>query len=208
MFRVVIALITLVMPLRLSAQDGPIEELDLLLRDISTLSADILQLIVESDGGILEETKIQMRLKKPNRFYWETIDPFPELIVTNGALLWNYQPDLEQVTIEDWNSDDSELAAQLLNGKTDNLSDEYYIVVINSEETKSFELSPKMNDNIYNTVSITFINDILDMIHLDGKNGEQTVWEFNNLVINSPIADSLFEFIVPNDIDVIGNTTN
>ena len=208
MFRVVIALITLVMPLRLSAQDGPIEELDLLLRDISTLSADVLQLIVESDGGILEETKIQMRLKKPNRFYWETIDPFPELIVTNGALLWNYQPDLEQVTIEDWNSDDSELAAQLLNGKTDNLSDEYYIVVINSEETKSFELSPKMNDNIYNTVSITFINDILDMIHLDGKNGEQTVWQFNNLVMNSPIADSLFEFIVPNDIDVIGNTTN
>jgi len=208
MFRVIIALITLVMPLRLSAQDGPIEELDLLLRDISTLSADILQLIVESDGGILEETKIQMRLKKPNRFYWETIDPFPELIVTNGALLWNYQPDLEQVTIEDWNSDDSELAAQLLNGKTDNLSDEYYIVVINSEETKSFELSPKMNDNIYNTVSITFINDILDMIHLDGKNGEQTVWQFNNLVMNSPIADSLFEFIVPNDIDVIGNTTN
>jgi len=208
MFRVVIALITLVMPLRLSAQDGPIEELDLLLRDISTLSADILQLIVESDGGILEETKIQMRLKKPNRFYWETIDPFPELIVTNGALLWNYQPDLEQVTIEDWNSDDSELAAQLLNGKTDNLSDEYYIVVINSEETKSFELSPKMNDNIYNTVSITFINDILDMIHLDGKNGEQTVWQFNNLVMNSPIADSLFEFIIPNDIDVIGNTTN
>ena len=208
MFRVVIALITLVMPLRLSAQDGPIEELDLLLRDISTLSADILQLIVESDGGILEETKIQMRLKKPNRFYWETIDPFPELIVTNGALLWNYQPDLEQVTIEDWNSDDSELAAQLLNGKTDNLSDEYYIVVINSEETKSFELSPKMNDNIYNTVSITFISDILDMIHLDGKNGEQTVWQFNNLVMNSPIADSLFEFIIPNDIDVIGNTTN
>jgi len=196
------------MPLRLSAQDGPIEELDLLLRDISTLSADILQLIVESDGGILEETKIQMRLKKPNRFYWETIDPFPELIVTNGALLWNYQPDLEQVTIEDWNSDDSELAAQLLNGKTDNLSDEYYIVVINSEETKSFELSPKMNDNIYNTVSIIFINDILDMIHLDGKNGEQTVWQFNNLVMNSPIADSLFEFIIPNDIDVIGNTTN
>jgi len=208
MFRVVIALITLVMPLRLSAQDGPIEELDLLLRDISTLSADIRQLIVESDGGILEETKIQMRLKNPNRFYWETIDPFPELIVTNGALLWNYQPDLEQVTIEDWNSDDSELAAQLLNGKIDNLSDEYYIVVINSEETKSFELSPKMNDNIYNTVSIIFINDILDMIHLDGKNGEQTVWQFNNLVMNSPIADSLFEFIIPNDIDVIGNTTN
>ena len=208
MFRVVIALITLVMPLRLSAQDGPIEELDLLLRDISTLSADILQLIVESDGGILEETKIQMRLKKPNRFYWETIDPFPELIVTNGALLWNYQPDLEQVTIEDWNSDDSELAAQLLNGKTDNLSDEYYIVVINSEETKSFELSPKMNDNIYNTVSITFISDILDMIHLDGKNGEQTVWQFNELVMNSPIEDDLFEFITPNDIDVIRSATN
>ena len=77
-----------------------LDKLDALLQDISTLTADVTQLIVESDGGILEESEIRMQLKKPDGFYWETIAPFPELIVTNGKLLWNFQPDLEQVVIE------------------------------------------------------------------------------------------------------------
>ena len=208
MIRLVTALLALVLSFKISAQNGPIGELDLLLRNIKTLSADVLQLIVESDGGVLEESEIKMHLKKPNGFYWETTAPFPELIVTNGQLLWNYQPDLEQVIVEDWNSDDSELAAQLLNGKTDNLAEEYYAVTINSEETKSFELSPKMNDSIYNMITISFLNDRLDMIYMDGKNGERTVWQFNGLVMNSFIEDSLFDFTIPSGIEVINNSAN
>ena len=208
MIRLVTVLLAFGLSFKISAQNGPIGELDLLLRDIKTLSADVLQLIVESDGGILEESEIKMHLKKPDGFYWETTAPFPELIVTNGQLLWNYQPDLEQVVIEDWNSDNSELAAQLLNGRTDNLADEYYVVTINSEETKSFELSPKMNDNVYNMITISFLNDRLDMIYMDGKNGERTVWQFNGLVMNSFLEDSLFDFTVPNGIEVINNSAN
>ncbi len=108
------------------AQQTAIDELDTLLQGIETLSATVVQLIVESDGGILEESDIQMHLKKPDGFYWETLSPFPELVVTNGVTLWNYQPDLEQVVIEDWDTSRSELAAQLLNGQTGNLAEEYH----------------------------------------------------------------------------------
>ena len=202
------ALIALAFSQTLMAQEGPIGELDLLLRDITTISADILQLIVESDGGVLEETKIKMLLKRPDRLYWETVSPFRELIVTNGAILWNYQPDLEQVTIEDWDSEDSELAAQLLNGRTETLSNDYYVAFINADDNKSFELSPKMSDSIYDLVTVSFIDDVLDMIHLNGRNGEQTVWQFNNLVMNSLIENNSFEFEVPDDIEVVSNLNN
>jgi outer membrane lipoprotein carrier protein len=202
------ALVALAFSQTLMAQEGPIGELDLLLRDITTISADILQLIIESDGGVLEETEIKMLLKRPDRLYWETVSPFQELIVTNGEILWNYQPDLEQVTIEEWDSEDSELAAQLLNGRTETLSNDYYVAMINADDNKSFELSPKMSDSIYDLVTVSFIDDVLDMIHLDGRNGEQTVWQFNNLVMNSLIENNSFEFEVPDDIEVVSNLNN
>ena len=202
------ALVALAFSQALMAQQGPIGELDLLLRDITTISADILQLIIESDGGVLEETEIKMLLKRPDRLYWETVSPFQELIVTNGEILWNYQPDLEQVTIEDWDSDDSELAAQLLNGRTEKLSNDYYVAMIDADDNKSFELSPKMSDSIYELVTVSFIDNVLDMIHLNGRNGEQTVWQFNNLVMNSLIENNSFEFEVPDDIEVVSNLNN
>ena len=202
------ALVALAFSQALMAQQGPIGELDLLLRDITTISADILQLIIESDGGVLEETEIKMLLKRPDRLYWETVSPFQELIVTNGEILWNYQPDLEQVTIEDWDSEDSELAAQLLNGRTETLSNDYYVAMINADDNKSFELSPKMSDSIYELVTVSFIDNVLDMIHLNGRNGEQTVWQFNNLVMNSLIENNSFEFEVPDDIEVVSNLNN
>ena len=202
------ALVALAFSQTLMAQEGPIGELDLLLRDITTISADILQLIIESDGGVLEETEIKMLLKRPDKLYWETVSPFQELVVTNGQVLWNYQPDLEQVTIEDWDSDDSELAAQLLNGRTEKLSNDYYVAMINADDNKSFELSPKMSDSIYELVTVSFIDNVLDMIHLNGRNGEQTVWQFNNLVMNSLIENNSFEFEVPDDIEVVSNLNN
>ena len=100
------------------SQETPQAQLSNLLRQMNTMSATVQQLI-ESDGALLEESSIQMHVMRPGGFYWETLEPFPELVVTNGTVLWNYQPDLEQVVIENWDSSRAELAAELLGGRTD-----------------------------------------------------------------------------------------
>ena len=185
-----------------------LQRLDTLLQGIETLAADVVQLIVESDGGVLEQSDIRMYLKKPDGFYWETLTPFPELIVTNGSSLWNYQPDLEQVVIEAWDSSRSELAAQLLSGRTDNLAAEYRIETESStaDEHQEFKLIPLAADSIYDEISINFLLSELDMIYLDNKNGQQTVWRFQNVVRNQDLDDALFEFQPPAGIEVIENT--
>jgi outer membrane lipoprotein carrier protein len=182
--------------------------LDVLLSDINTLSANVLQLIVESNGGVLEESEIQMFLKKPDGFYWETLFPFPELVVTHGIKLWNYQPDLEQVVIENWDSSRSELAAQLLSGEIKNLSKEYTIrrITLPESEYQEFELIPIAPDSLYQQISINFMNSELESIYLDSRNGQQTVWRFENLVRNQAIADAQFEFLPPENIEIIENS--
>ena len=204
-------MLTLLPAVSLIAQFAPslttMDRLDALLNDIATLRSDVVQLIVESDGGVLEESEIQMMLKKPDGFYWETLTPFPELIVTNGSTLWNYQPDLEQVVIEDWHSSRSELAVQLLSGNIESLEGDYRIegVTLDSSEHQEFELLPKAADSVYQLISINFMNSELESIYLNSKNGQQTVWRFENVVRNQAISDAQFEFVPPANIEIIEN---
>ncbi len=208
MSRVTLVLFLLALSAISRAQNNAINELESLLQNLDTLSAKITQLIVEPDGGILEESQILLHVKRPDGFYWETISPFPELLVTNGRKLWNYQPDLEQVVVEDWDSSRSDLAAQLLYGRTDGLVDDYYIVVVNSELAQNFELKPKSADSLYEVITIKFIKGSLDLIYIQSTNGERTVWEFRDSSINLPLEDGLFEFTPPAGIEVVNNSIN
>ena len=206
MNRVISAMSMLILSATISGQERPIVKLDKLLSNIDTITAEINQLIVESDGGILEESQIIMHIKRPEGFYWETVTPFPELLVTNGKRLWNYQPDLEQVVIEDWNPDQSALAAQLLYGKTENLEEDYYIVAIDAEQSQTFELKPKSPDNLYELITISFINSSLELIYIENSSGERTAWQFTSSDINPPLGEDLFEFIPPDGIEIIYNS--
>lgn len=197
-------------PSPLLAQVAPRDQLDSLLQDIETLSASVTQLIVESDGAVLEESTIQMHLLRPDGFYWETLDPFPELVVTDGNTLWNYQPDLEQVVIEDWDSTRSELAAQLLSGRTEKLSEEYRIdLAPESDDSQSlFQLHPLDGDSVYRVIRISFLQQELESIHLDSKNGQQTLWQFSNLQRNEGVEATLFKFEPPAGIEVVDNSSS
>jgi outer membrane lipoprotein carrier protein len=190
------------------AQQTAIESLNANLASMVSLSADVEQLIVEADGGILEESLIRMLLKRPDGFYWETVEPYAELLVTNGVWLWNYQPDLEQVVIEPWNKEESELAAQLLSGDTGGLSTEYEIASLASEslEVSEFVLTPRASTNINRRVSLSFISSRLDSIVVEARNGQRTVWRFVNVVLNPQIEDEVFQFEIPEDIEVIENS--
>ena len=189
------------------SEDTPQAQLSNLLRQVNTMSATVQQLIVEFDGAVLEESSIQMHVMRPDGFYWETLEPFPELVVTNGAVLWNYQPDLEQVVIENWDSSRSELAAELLSGRTDSLAEEYEIYIENDagEDMAVFQLLPLDQNSLYRRINISFDNAALFSIHLDNKNGQKTLWQFNQPQINQQLSPDLFNFQIPPGIDIVDN---
>ena len=190
------------------AQQAPADKLEELLGSIDTIQADVRQLIMESSGGILEESEIKFKLKRPDGFYWETILPYPELIVTDGVTLWNYQPDLLQVTIEPWNAARSELAAQLLNGRMDEIRADYTITggAVRDGESWEFFLEPLDDASLYRRVTLYFSGTQLTSIHVDNGNGQRTFWEFFSQEINLPLDDAVFVFVPPEDIDVIDNS--
>jgi outer membrane lipoprotein carrier protein len=156
----------------------------------------------------LEESEIRMMLKRPEGFYWETLSPFPELVVTDGHSLWNYQPDLEQVVIEPWEANRSELAARLLSGDSTQLSTEYAVSLRDTGSSTFTELvlTPLAADSAYRQITLTFNDRDLDMIHIDSNNGQKTVWQFFNVTSNEDLDDSRFVFQIPDGVEVIQNS--
>ena len=155
----------------------------------------------------LKKASIQMHVMRPDGFYWETLEPFPELVVTNGAVLWNYQPDLEQVVIENWDSSRAELAADLLSGRSDSLTEDYEIFAQGDAGGNMvvFQLFPLDQNSLYRRINISFDNASLFSIHLDNKNGQKTQWRFIQPQINLMLSPDLFNFQIPTGIDIVDN---
>lgn len=187
-----------------SADD--VQLLEQQLAHLQTFRADVRQLIVESTGGVLEEGEILFMLQRPHGFYWETLQPFPELIVTDGSTLWNYQPDLLQLSIEDWDASRSELAAQLLSGNTEAIADDYTVSAVPVDNNNlEFLLYPKDPASLYAQVSLYFEHQELVSILLINTNGQRTFWEFHNRQINIALDPAQFTFETPDDefLDIV-----
>jgi len=178
-------------------------ELTALLDDIDTLRADVRQVVTEADGDVLEESRIRFVLKRPDGFYWETTEPWPELIVTDGETLWHYQPDLWQLTIDDWQQEESELAAQLLGGHTGRLTEEYTVEhhPDSTPAQRVFLLQPRDPGSMYEQLQLHFENGVLAAIEVDQTNGQRTMWEFSATTVNEPVNDARFRFELPDDVD-------
>ena len=190
-----------------SADEQDAQRLVERLDSLSTLRADVEQLIIESDGGLLETSTVRMLLKKPNGFLWETLEPFPELLVTNGEWLWNFQPELEQVVIEPWSFKDSDFAARLLAGDSTGLDTDYHITAVegSSAELMDFQLEPIDPSALHSRIDIGFLGDALDSIVLNERSGQRTVWRFTNSIRNQTIDDAEFNFTPPPGVEVINN---
>ncbi|SEP78431.1 outer membrane lipoprotein carrier protein [Solimonas aquatica] len=75
---------------------------------VQTLSAAFEQVQIDEHGAVLSRRSGSFELSRPGRFRWSYESPYQQLMVCDGQRIWNYEPDLAQVTVRD--------AAQVLRG--------------------------------------------------------------------------------------------
>lgn len=89
--------------LPVAAEERPLADvraaLDRFVDGLETFSADFTQTVRDETGYVLQESDGTLQLAMPNRLYWKVTEPFPQTIISDGADLWMYDPDLEQATV-------------------------------------------------------------------------------------------------------------
>lgn len=193
------------LPLIASADDQAVaaERLNELLSTASTITGGFSQMTLSSNGANLQETTGTMELKRPGMFRWHTDPPLEQLLVSDGEKIWLYDPDLEQVTIQQLDQRLAHTPALLLSGDVSQLEENFNISWSEGGSVEDFTLTPKDEDSMFDSLRVSFSNGVINDMQLSDPVGQRTNILFRNVELNQPLQDNRFTFEVPDGIDVI-----
>ena len=180
-----------------------------ILRDTRTLSADVQQLTLDQDGREIQEFQARLVLSKPNHVYWEITSPYSEYLIADGERIWRFEPDLEQVTVEDFSEDLNRTPVLLLNGEADAIAESYTVSAADMDfgARQRFILTPKTPDSLFERLSFTFNGKALEEMQFQDSLGQKTSLNFSELEMNAEIDPGIFVFDMPEGMEIIDNTS-
>jgi outer membrane lipoprotein carrier protein len=186
-----------------SIADEQADHLNNFLKDLETFSAAFEQISLNQFGEELEKSVGVMHIRRPGMFHWAYWEPYVQYLISDGVNLWIYDEDLEQVTIRDISNVIEDSPAAILGGEID--IDAHY-VVINLDTTDGndwVEMTPRDVESQYSSIQLGFKDSQLySMILLDHL-GQTTVIKLLDMKRNNVLNIELFQFTVPEDVDVI-----
>ena len=173
-----------------------------LINQIKSMKADFTQTLINKNQNIKQVSNGEMWISKPSNFKWETLSPNKQLLISNGNKLWNYDEDLEQVTVQPVPNDISTAPYLLLLTGTESALSKLFNVQQISEG--KFRLTPKLADqSMLSHVDMVFDDDILQSLTIQTEVGQKSTIIFSNQKMVD-IPQRAFEFIPPKGVDVLG----
>ena len=172
--------------------------------DVVTFAADFEQSLIDPDGMMLEKTSGTLEIQRPGRFRWMYLEPYEQWLVADGANIWSYDVDLEQVTVKAQAEALANTPALLLGGSGEAMDQFDYAGSFEDAGFTWVRLLPIDTESGFRRVELGFGGGQLSrMVFLDNLE-QTTVVVLKNVVVNEPIDASSFDFAPPDGVDVVG----
>jgi outer membrane lipoprotein carrier protein len=179
------------------------ENLNRLLSQLHSLRAQFEQLVLDGGGTRLQQSQGEMWLARPGKFRWRTAEPFPQLLISNGETLWLYDQDLEQVTQQPVDQRLSNTPALLLNGDLTRLQQNFEVEGPEQGDSGQYQLTPLSDEALFEALNIRFEAGVPIEMQLGDNLGQKTSVHFSSIETNPELDPQLFEFQVPEGVDLI-----
>ncbi len=170
-------------------------------KDLSGIQADFIQHeLIESD----EKSDInsgQVFMQAPSKFRWQYVEPVEQLIVADGANVWVYDEDLEQVTVKEQNNELNPIYV-IINDKK---SQAHYNIKheLQSSGLDWISLTPKEVNEEVKAVWLAIKDNMVEQIKVENQFQQTMVFEFHSIQKNPEFTSGLFQFVPPEGVDVI-----
>ncbi len=175
-------------------------QLSTYLKGMNNIQASFVQHTFDGKGTLLQSQQGTLLLKRPNKFRWES----DQLLLSNGETLWQYDEDLEQVSIQKLDQRLSVTPALLLTGNVQSITKEYDVYGEPMDAEYHFVLIPKRSDTLFDRLRLEFDDrKLLSRMIIKDEVGQKTIISLSNVKQDNDIKDSMFEFVIPDGIDVI-----
>ncbi len=185
-----------------AADNDPLQQF---LQETSSFRAGFEQEIYSPTGELIELSAGTLSISRPGRFRWDYDEP-AQTIIADGEKLWLYDIDLDQVTVGTQSENLVGSPAALLGGGASALDDFIQAGNFESDGLVWTRLQPKEEQSDFAAISIAFKNDALFAMELTDALNQLTRVRFLEPESNIELAPALFDFEVPEGVDLIDNT--
>ena len=187
-----------------AAEAGAISSLKSFIQNARTVRAEFSQTVLDKNTRVVQRGSGVMQFERPGKFRWVYEKPYEQLIVGDGARIWFYDHDLNQVTVRKLDAAIGSSPAALLAG-SGNIETDFDLEEIGLQgDTEWLEARPKAKESTFEWVRLGFTRKgTLRAMELHDHFGQTTVLAFAGLEQNSRLAPELFKFNPPPGADVI-----
>lgn len=189
--------------------DG-ISDLNAFVNNISSMSSEFSQVVLDKKGSKLQDVEGVMLFKRPNKFRWDYLKPYQNQIISDGDRLYMYDQDLRQVSINSIAKVGGSTPLLIIAGK----NIEKYFTLKNiesqagdesSQNIKWVEAIPKEEGAGFSKVMLGLTENKLSVMKIVDAFEHITTISFRNAKYNVSLSDNDFLFKLPNGVDVVQN---
>lgn len=163
-------------------------------------------------GGVLKQQATErgtLLVKKPGKMRWEYTAPEKKLFVSDGHKIYSYIPQDKQVVVGTMPRDEhAPTPALFLTGNGD-ITRDFNASFDKVAEAQSgslvLKLTPKRREPEYESLTLVLDPNTLTLrmlITVDAQGG-RSAFAFSNLKENVGVADNLFVFKMPRNVEVV-----
>ena len=181
-----------------------VERFQAYLRDTQTARADFEQRVYDRDKKLVQQSKGSFAFLRPGRFRWTYAQPYPQVIVGDGARVWIYDEDLNQVTVRAMARALGSTPAALLAGAAD-VERAFELADAGQRDGLEWvQAKPREREAGFELIRLGMGAAGVQAMELVDQFGQTTVLRFSNIARNPSLDPSAFRFTPPKGADVLG----
>jgi outer membrane lipoprotein carrier protein len=163
------------------------------------------QVVIAKSGRRPQQASGRFAYQRPGLFHWEYDRPYRQVLVGDGAHLWSWDPDLNQVTVREMGDALGATPAAILFGQG-RLEDNFELAEGGVEDGLAWvEARPKQTESGFESLRIGLEQGRLRRMEMRDHFGQTTLINFLDLHPNPMLAKDRFRFVPPAGADIIGD---
>jgi outer membrane lipoprotein carrier protein len=184
------------------AHADAVDTLRAFVRDARSGRAAFTQTVTSPDGAKTKTSSGRFEFARPDRFRFAYEKPYEQLIVSDGAKVWIYDPDLQQATARPAAQAVGATPAALLAGAA--LERDFTLKAVpDAQGLEWVEAAPRAQEAQFKSLRVGFSGKTLAAIEIVDGFGQKSQLRFSGVETNVSPAPETFRFVPLPGVDVI-----
>jgi outer membrane lipoprotein carrier protein len=178
-------------------------QLDAFVKQVRSATGTFTQSTQSSRGQPAPAQSGTFAFERPGKFRWAVEKPYEQLVLSDGRKLYQYDPDLAQVSVRSVGAAIGNAPAQVLFGEG-SLEQSFDIKPLAPKENLQWlRATPRTAEAGFAYMDLGFDGNLPVRIDILDAFGQVTRVEFTTIVPNPSVPASQFTFVAPAGVDVV-----